>query len=478
MKKEKILAIILIMNFMLFYVSNIVFAINIDNSLVETKTEEIDSNIEDELDNEIKEPDIIDDESEEIEEETKTETEPNENQESEEAKTEPNENQESEEAETESNENEDSEEIKEDKKQEEILTIQQNIGKSIQTIKNGTYVMSSALSSRMVLDVSGGSTANCANVQVWESANVSQQKFKITYLNNGYYKIECAKSKKVLDVMNAGKTNGTNVHQYQSNNTEAQDWIIKNAGNGYFYIVSRCNGLYLDVSGGSAANGTNVQLYLGNNTKAQKFKFKEGYMGIDVSSYQASINWASVKEYGIDFTMLRIGGRYYGSGGIYEDICFAKNAIGAKANNIDIGIYFYSQAITKQEAKEEANFVINTLRKYNVKVTYPVVIDTERTPGGTGRADGLSAKDRTDICIEFLETIKSAGYKPMLYANKEWLINDLEISRLSNYDVWLAHYTKQTDYKNSYTMWQYTSSGSIPGILGNVDMDICYTKYF
>ena len=159
---------------------------------------------------------------------------------------------------------------------------------------------------------------------------------------------------------------------------------------------------------------------------------------------------------------------------------FSKNVLGAIANKIDVGIYFYTQAITIDEAKEEARFVLNLIKKYGIKLTYPIAIDTELSnanPQYSGRADNLSKQERTKIVKAFCDTIKNAGYIPMIYANKYWLNDNLDMSKLSSYDIWLAHYTEKTDYKGNYTMWQYTSTGKVDGISGNVDKSYCYKKY-
>ena len=200
--------------------------------------------------------------------------------------------------------------------------------------------------------------------------------------------------------------------------------------------------------------------------------------GIDVSLYQGIIDWAKVKKSGVEFAMIRAGYRGYGSAGtLVEDSMFSKNVLGATSNGIDIGIYFYTQAITEEEAKEEAKFVLNLLKKYNIKLKYPIAIDTELSPPGTGRADNLSVKRRTAIVKTFCEAINNSGYIPMIYANKYWLMYKLDMSQLSEYDVWLAHYTTTTDYTGKYTIWQYTDKGVINGIDGYVDKNYGYKKY-
>ena len=205
---------------------------------------------------------------------------------------------------------------------------------------------------------------------------------------------------------------------------------------------------------------------------------KKVFNGIDVSVYQGTIDWTKVSGSGIDFAMIRAGYRGYGDkGSLVEDTMFAKNALGAKINKIDIGVYFYSQAINIEEAKEEAKFVVSLIKKYGIDVKYPIAIDTELSPMGTGRADNISKEKRTEVVKAFCETIKQLGYKPMIYANKYWLYDNLNVQQISQYDIWLAHYIESTDYKYQYMMWQYTNTGKVDGITGNVDKNYCYKKY-
>ena len=206
--------------------------------------------------------------------------------------------------------------------------------------------------------------------------------------------------------------------------------------------------------------------------------------GIDVSKYQGDINWTKVKSSGIDFAIIRAGYRGYGtSGTLVTDSKFRENIQGAIRNNIDVGVYFFSQAITENEAIEEANYVLNLVKDY--KITYPIVIDTEDVSNATGRADNLSKGQRTKIAETFCESIKNSGYKPMIYANKWWLKEQLDMNVLEKYDVWIAHYTgaikdnpfaKPSDYDRKYSIWQYTDKGKIDGITGYVDLDITVNK--
>ena len=150
------------------------------------------------------------------------------------------------------------------------------------TIADGTYTIKSAINDKFVLDIDNASKSNGANVQIYQSNGTNAQKFKVKYLNNGYYTIESVNSGKVLDVDNAGKNQGTNVQQYGANNTDAQKWIIAKNTDGTYSIVSKCNNLYMDVKDGIAGNNRNIQMYSGNGTKAQKFVFVESKNNINI----------------------------------------------------------------------------------------------------------------------------------------------------------------------------------------------------
>lgn len=195
-------------------------------------------------------------------------------------------------------------------------------------------------------------------------------------------------------------------------------------------------------------------------------------MGIDVSAHQGKINWAKVKQSGVDFAIIRCGFRGQTAGSIYEDTYFKTNISGAISNGIRVGIYFYSTAINETEALEEAAWVVNKIAPYNI--TYPVVYDFEDF--GSYRCVGVDGKQATKNALIFLNYVRSSGYEPMMYANKRDITNRLSRSSFSC-KFWLTHYTENTDYKGSFNMWQYTSKGNVPGISGNVDMNIAYFNY-
>ena len=202
----------------------------------------------------------------------------------------------------------------------------------------------------------------------------------------------------------------------------------------------------------------------------QKYETNETSFGIDVSSYQGIIDWKKVKESGVSFAMIRIGFRGYGSGEIFEDKYFRRNVQGALANNINVGIYFFSAARDSAEAKEEAVWIADTIKNYDI--TYPVAIDIEIFD--EYRLEGVSNAQMTENALVFCRYIESKGYTPMIYSYLNALNNRFETPKFGNYRVWLAQYNDVATYKGKYYMWQYTSDGSVPGITGRVDMNVAY----
>lgn len=193
--------------------------------------------------------------------------------------------------------------------------------------------------------------------------------------------------------------------------------------------------------------------------------------GIDVSKWQGEINWAEVAAGGVEFVIIRCGYRGSSSGCLVVDPYFIENIEGAKAAGLDVGVYFFTQAVNEVEAVEEASMVVSLCENYDLD--YPVFIDTEGA-GGNGRADGLDAETRTRVCEAFCETVQSAGYHAGVYASRNWYYNQLEDERLSTYVLWVAEYREEPLYTGNYSLWQYTSSGSVSGINTRVDLNISY----
>lgn len=205
---------------------------------------------------------------------------------------------------------------------------------------------------------------------------------------------------------------------------------------------------------------------------AKQYETSGTSVGIDVSKWQGNINWTKVKQSGVEFAMIRVGYRGSSTGKIVMDPYFTKNVQGALANNIHVGIYFFSMARTEAEAIEEADWVINAIKRYHV--TYPVAFDLESF--GQDRLAGVSNEQLNKNAVAFLNRIQSAGYTPMHYGSKSKFGAIWNMNILNKYKIWLAHYTDKTNYAGKYNMWQYTSKGQVPGINGNVDLNIAYFK--
>ncbi|MEG3029897.1 MAG: GH25 family lysozyme, partial [Oscillospiraceae bacterium] len=196
--------------------------------------------------------------------------------------------------------------------------------------------------------------------------------------------------------------------------------------------------------------------------------------GIDVSKYQPNIDWNAVKASGVEYAIIRVGYRGYGSGTLVEDPLFKQHIKGATAAGLKVGVYFFSQAITAQEAVDEASMALQLVQGYNL--AYPIYFDTEYVGDGA-RADGLSSFHRTVLARGFCETVRNSGYKGGVYASKSWFYNQLIYEDIEKYDIWVAHYNTSTDFRHRYDMWQYTGRGSCPGISGSVDLNIAYKSY-
>lgn len=197
--------------------------------------------------------------------------------------------------------------------------------------------------------------------------------------------------------------------------------------------------------------------------------------GIDVSKYQGDIDWAKVKASGVEYAIIRLGYRGMNEGTLELDPYYSDNVKEAAAAGVKVGIYFFSQAKNKEEALEEAEFVLENIKDY--EITYPVVFDTEEVTTYDARANGLSRAERTDCCITFCEKIKEAGYTPMIYANTRYMVMGLELERLNMYDKWFAYYGTSHTFPYEFAMLQYSDTGRVPGIDGAVDLDVSFVDY-
>lgn len=199
------------------------------------------------------------------------------------------------------------------------------------------------------------------------------------------------------------------------------------------------------------------------------------YVGTDISKNQDYVDFVKLKKAGIDFVMIRVGARGYGSGQIVMDEYFSDNIKRATDAGLEVGVYFFSQAITEEEAVEEANIVLESVK--DIKVSYPIAFDMEHVKNDTARIERLTKAEKTTITKAFLDTVKNAGYKAIIYGAKEWLIKEVDMSKLTAYDVWLAQAEDIPDYPYQFTMWQYSTNASIDGIAGYANLNISFIDY-
>lgn len=214
-------------------------------------------------------------------------------------------------------------------------------------------------------------------------------------------------------------------------------------------------------------------------THASQFKGYTAMKGIDVSEWNGTINWKKVKASGITFAFIRAGGRYYGSGGYYTDSTFEENMKNAIAAGLDVGVYFYSQAISTAEARQEAAYTMNLVSSYNINL--PIVMDYEYAweNGLTGRLYNahLSKSAATTIINTFCSAVEAKGYVGMLYASKTVITDDMNVNSInSKYPIWNAQYNSSDTLSARHSYWQYSDEGNVPGISHATDMNFKYVK--
>lgn len=196
--------------------------------------------------------------------------------------------------------------------------------------------------------------------------------------------------------------------------------------------------------------------------------------GIDVSSHQGEIDWQQVAAAGVRFAVIRAGYRGYGEEGtLVTDSRFDENISGALAAGLDVGVYFFSQAVTVEEAREELALVLELIAPY--AVTYPVVFDWERMPAErNARTRDVTGEELTDMAAAFCRGAEEAGYTPAVYANQNLAYLTLDLSQLKDWPFWLAQYSSVPTFYYRYDIWQYSHTGSVPGVSTNVDLDLAF----
>lgn len=227
-----------------------------------------------------------------------------------------------------------------------------------------------------------------------------------------------------------------------------------------------------------------------NSYKTENFYIDDGFMayhddegnkishlGVDLSYHQENVNWDELSESGIEFVMLRCGYRGYSEGGLVKDEKFDEYARACNERDIPLGVYFFTQAVSVEEAEREAEFTLELIKDY--KISYPVAIDTEYVSDSEARTnlEEIDEDLRSRMCIAFCEKIKEAGYYPMIYASENWIRRELDFEALQEYDFWAPQYLEENDFMYDFTIWQYTERGFIKGVDEQVDLDISMVDY-
>jgi GH25 family lysozyme M1 (1,4-beta-N-acetylmuramidase) len=241
---------------------------------------------------------------------------------------------------------------------------------------------------------------------------------------------------------------------------------------------------YLGEISLKALEGVAKNSYDYENLEYEKGRFsyvvdgiKTSATGIDISYFHENIDFQKVKADGIDFVMIRVGYRGYAEGIIKEDTRFEEYINAAIEAELDVGVYFYSQAVNVAEALEEAEFVLDKIKPY--ELTYPVAYDIEITEAENVRANGISGSVLNDIAEVFCDRIAEDGYRPMVYANKRMAYLKLDMSRICKYDFWVADWSNfaPPSFAYDFRIWQYDTEGEVDGINFPVDMNNCFYNY-
>ncbi|HCI59315.1 MAG TPA: glycoside hydrolase [Ruminococcus sp.] len=271
--------------------------------------------------------------------------------------------------------------------------------------------------------------------------------------------------------------NNNNNNSSSQTATAATDTTVKTTGNKIHINDSTLGEIWITELDGVPVNkldnngftaDSNLKYYNENGKAASS-------EGIDVSSYSGNIDWKKVKESGIDFAMIRVGGRGYGEKGeMYTDERALEYINGAKAEGIKVGAYFFSQAVSTEEAIEEADYVKTVLG--DIKLDYPVAYDWEIIKDDDARTDSVSASQATECARAFCDRVKELGYTPILYSPSRELYFKYDLSRLADIDIWYCEYANVPTFYYEFSMWQYSATGAIDGIEGAVDLNICFTN--
>lgn len=220
---------------------------------------------------------------------------------------------------------------------------------------------------------------------------------------------------------------------------------------------------------------TNLKISGGKMTYYQDGE-KSSWLGVDLSKSSGQVDFEALKAGGVDFVMLRLGSRGYESGLISLDENFVANITGAQAAGLEVGVTFFSQAVSVKEAAEEAEFVVNNLIPY--KISYPVAYIMEYIANDDARIDFMDEEQKTQAAEAFLSYVEKEGYRPILYGNTNWLLGELiPDTLLKDYDVWLNDQSPIPDYPYQFKMWKYDGEQKITGVENAASYIISFVDY-
>lgn len=375
--------------------------------------------------------------------------------------------------------------------------VETNVDNNNSTQSNSYYTIETVLKDNKVIDASGGEKLNGTNIQLYDLNNTNAQIWYLKHTGSGYYSIISALNPNVsLDVAGGIGENGANIQLYKKNSTTAQEWQLIDDRNGGISIKSRLSNVCLTIDNSKTDNKTNIYAATCNNQNNQKFRFnkysgQKKYKGIDVSQYQGNINWYNVAKTNLDFAIIRAG--YGDNWTSQDDKKFLTYVNECEKYNIPYGVYLYSYAknvtgasslnSNSESADSEAAHVIRLINSvsYKPNLKTSVYIDMEEDSLAY-----LGKQKLTSIANRFCQIINNNGYECSVYANNNWLKNNLDAKAITNNNaIWIAEWGKATTYNTAitispsynltkYKLWQFHDNGSINGISGPVDLDIGY----
>ncbi|MCR5250958.1 MAG: hypothetical protein K6E50_10170 [Lachnospiraceae bacterium] len=210
--------------------------------------------------------------------------------------------------------------------------------------------------------------------------------------------------------------------------------------------------------------------YYENNTK-------KSFVGVDISKEEDYVDFKLLKRAGVDYVMLRIGQRGYTTGELSVDESFADNYSRAREAGLDVGAYFVTAAISTEEAKEEADFCLQTLSENEAVLDYPLALSTKQLGSGKARTDEVEKMPRTNFALTFMKAVENAGLFSLLYGDKATLIKKYSLGSMIGYDIWYAEEGDLPDYPYQFVMWQYDLGAEVDGIAGGAHLNVCFMDY-